>query len=196
LLVRPVLWEGLAAEIDGEVNGNFVTSVDIYRLYNDPSVQAQFEWEPLPDEECDYACGYWFQSACLGLRDRRRGMLVPYPGTWQIATEDFSTDIFAISREPDRVRLWYLSGEALDGYYEMKRDWQRAIAYYATALLQREVCGCEGLERFIGYWRKPPDLEYELYQDRALDNPFGIQRGAVFAWDKVQQNLIGRGIAM
>jgi len=48
----------------------------------------------------------------------------------------------------------------------------------------------------VAYWRKPPDLEYELYQDRALSNPFGPQRGAVFAWDKVQQNLIGRGIAM
>lgn len=196
LLVDPVLWEGQQGEIDGLDDSNFVASVDIYRLYNDPSQQAQFEWEPLPEEECDYACGYWYQSACLGLRDRRRALLVPYPGTYDVATDQFSQDIFARDREPDRVTFWYLSGEELDGHYEMTRFWQRAVAYYATALLHRQVCGCEALERLVGLWREPPDLEKEHWPDRALSNPFGPQRGAVFAWDKVQQNLIGRGISV
>lgn len=196
LLVDPQLWEGQQQGIDGLVDGNFVSSVDIYRLYNDPSEQAQFEWEPLPDEECDYACGYWYQSACLGLRDRRRGLVVPYPGTWDATEEEYSVDIFALDREPDRVRLWYLSGEQLDGNYEMKRDWQRAIAYYATALLRGKICGCEKLERFAARWGEPPSLEDEIWPDRTTSNPFGPQRGAVFAWDKVQQNLIGRGIAV
>lgn len=193
LLVDPILWEGQQAEIDGLVDANFVDEVDIYRLYNDPSQQARFEWEPLPEEECDEVCGYWYQPACLGIRDHRRGLVVPYPAIY--AAPDWNRADFQLSREPDRVRLWYLSGEGFEGC-EMTRFWQRAVAYYATALLHRQVCGCEALERFVGYWREPPSLETEHWLDRALSNPFGPQRGAVFAWDKVQQNLIGRGIAV
>jgi len=195
LLVLPALWERQQAEIDGLVDANFVDEVDIYRLWNDPSQQVQFEWEPLADESCDdgVVCGYTAQDGCLGVRDHRRGLIVPYPALYSDTT--WTGTEFTLNREPDRVQLWYRCGEVLEDC-EMIRFWQRAIAYYATALLHREVCGCEALERFIAYWREPPSLEYELYQDRALSNPFGPQRGAVFAWDKVQQNLIGRGIAV
>lgn len=193
LLVDPILWEGQQGEIDGLDDANFVDEVDIYQLYNEPSQQAQFEWEPLPEEECDKVCGYWYQPACLGIRDHRRGLVVPYPAIY--AAPDWARANFQLSREPDRVRLWYLSGEDLEGC-EMTRFWQRAVAYYATALLHRQVCGCEALERFVGYWREPPSLETEHWPDRALSNPFGPQLGAVFAWDKVQQNLIGRGMAV
>lgn len=204
LLIDPQVWEGQQGEIaidaaqaaDASLDPNLVTSVDIYRVYNDPSQQVEFQWEPLPDEECEYACGYWFQSGCLGLRDHRRGLIVPYPGTWQESEEAFTVDIFAMDREPDRVQLWYRCGEALDGYLEMERQWQRAVAYYATALLQREICGCEALERHVGHWRKPPSLEDENWPDDALTNPFGPQRGALFAWRQMQKHKLGRGISM
>lgn len=193
LLVNPILWEGQQGEIDGLVPGNFVDEVDIYRLYNDPSEQVRFEWEPLPTENCDDVCGYWYQLGCLGVRDHRRGLVVPYPGRYSEA--EWTGVDFLLSREPDRVRLWYRSGEPLEDC-EMIRFWQRAVAYYATALLQRKICGCEALERQVAHWAEPPSLEYELWPDRATSNPFGPQRGAMFAWDKVQQNLIGRGIAV
>lgn len=193
LLVRPELWEIQQAEIDGLDDANFVSAVDIYWLYNDIETQARFEWEPLPSEECDEICGYWYQTACLGLRDYRLGLAVPYPAVY--ASGMFTKVDFQLDREPDRVRLWYESGEPLVRG-EMSPYWQRAVAYYATALLQRKICGCEPTEKFIDYWREPPSLETEEWTDSVRNCPWGPRRGAVFAWQKARDNTIGRGMAV
>jgi hypothetical protein len=196
LLVRPELWEGQSGEIDGLDDANFLNDkdgVDVYRLYNDPSTQAEFRWEPLGDQDCAPPCGYWDQDGCLGLRDPRLGLAVPYPASY--AGGIWSGSGFLMNREPDAVALSYLSGDGLEEGL-MKRHWQRAVSFYATALLHKAVCGCEALTRMVDYWRDTPSLETEEWTDAVRKCPFGPQRGAVFAWRVCMDNALGRGIAM
>lgn len=46
--IKPTLWEA-EADIDGDAAANYVTAVDIYRVYSDPSDPADFYWETLPE---------------------------------------------------------------------------------------------------------------------------------------------------
>ena len=68
LIADPDLWEALDPnEIDGDVNGNFAATLSIYRVYNDPSQQAQLQWERVPND-CD--CG---DTDCASARGRCNG---------------------------------------------------------------------------------------------------------------------------
>jgi hypothetical protein len=73
----------------------------------------------------------------------------------------------------------------LDPYFE------KVIAYYAAALLDRAVCSCNNSERFVDHWREDlarlgADVSHQLSVED-LDNPLGTQRGAIYAWKQVKR---------
>lgn len=209
----PNLWDRLdATGINGDVLASFVTTVDVYRVYNDPSQQATLMWEPDPLGQCTVCngtgcavCAFAVQTACLHGRDPRLGIVVYTPAEWSAADQSFSASDFSVCREPERVRLWYYSGARYEEWAQIAgksptRDldpyWEKSIAYLAAALLQREVCACNNTEIFVDRWRE--DLarngrEVSFQNSPALiDNPFGTTRGAVYAWKHV--NAEGRKI--
>lgn len=202
----PDLWERLSTDptaIDGDAAGNFVTTVDVYRVYNDPQSPVQFLWEPdalggcnCGSETCT-ACTLASQYGCLHVRDTRLGQLGYSPAAWNATDGAFSAGDWSVCREPERMRLWYYSGwrwETADARKRATVDldpyWEKAIAYLAITLLNREVCACNNTEHFIDYWRT--DLARNAnsvsYQNsrQHLDNPFGTMRGAVYAWQRCQ----------
>lgn len=95
-LPNPDLWERLdAAEIDGDIDANFLTTVDVYRRYNDPQQQVQLMWEPLPESFCGcgddscISCNWSTQFGCMMARDNRLGLFTYRPASWNATTEDF-----------------------------------------------------------------------------------------------------------
>ena len=209
-LVNPALWEALDPQaVDGDDDGNFVDTVDVYRKWNDPSQQVQLVWSPRPnlcdcgDTTCQN-CQNSIQWGCLNAKDNRLGLVHYQPGTWNTDTEQFDAAELAVCRNPDKLRLWYKSGlrDERKTYpnLQMEPTLERAVAFYALTLLDRPICGCNNLEKVVGKWTEElnlnlPETTYQI-NDRWLDNPLGVTRAAVFAWQTINSpgRLIGHSV--
>ncbi len=194
--------------VDGSDDANFLAAVDVYRVYNDPQQQVQFLWEPKGCQDCAGSgcsvCSYKVQNGCLLVRgDPRRSNIVYRPATWNATDLDFDTASWGVKREPDLVRVWYYAGwrdrhlscptVAMDSTYE------RAVAYYAASLLDRPICECNNVQAWIEQWRtdvaKQPSGGGSFQNSaRALRNPFGPTKGAIFAWNRLDRAIHNQAI--
>jgi hypothetical protein len=209
-LVNPALWEALDPQaVDGDDDGNFVDTVDVYRKWNDPSQQVQLVWSPRPnlcdcgDTTCQN-CQNSIQWGCLNAKDNRLGLVHYQPGTWNTDTEQFDAAELAVCRNPDKLRIWYRSGlrDERKQYpvLQMEPSLERAVAFYALTLLDRPICGCNNIEKVVQKWSEElnlnlPETTYQI-NDRWLDNPLGVTRAAVFAWQTINSagRLIGHSV--
>lgn len=208
-LVLPNLLEVLnPSGVDGSEDANFLTTLDVYRKYNDPSVQSQFIWNPVGGTECYCSgesdcptCGFSVQNGCLVTRNPKLGIVAPQPGSWNGSAFDVTS--FSLGRSPDRVRLWYRSGyrkqELAFPLLQMDPMLERAIAYLALANMQRPFCACEPLEANTMWWREElahnestqaKTSSWQLDRD-SLRNPFGTTRGARYAWNIISGYILG-----
>ncbi len=106
--------------------------------------------------------------------------------------------------------MWYYAGnrDAKQRYPTLQMDptWERAVAYYAVTLIDREMCGCTNLEALANRYREDLALiestptgsrSYQLgRQNAVLTNPFGTLRGAVFAWQTATRDNMQLGRAV
>lgn len=188
--------EGMEAV--GTVDDDFISKVDVYRVYNDPSKQATFLWEPFANVCASCAsvgcsqCSFNTQEGCLISRSDPRQSIIGFsPATWDADEEDFLTQPWSLTRMPEVVRLYYYSGwRNKNASYTSRLDdrMARMIAYYAAALLDRPPCECSA-----DVWRRwRQDLSMDSGDEDgqpifrtpsgSLDNPFGTRRGEVNAW--------------
>lgn len=184
--------------LDAEDPDSYEDTVDVYRVYNDPSTQVQFMWENCSDGCCGtcVACQFGTQAGCMHNRKARLGVVVPAPGAWNGSDQAFDSAEWSVCRDPDQVRVWYYSGfvdQSLDRpYAEMSPYWKYAVAYYAASLLDRPVCGCSNVTQFIEKWRTDVSRNnnqgsYTLTPD-LLGNKFGTTMGAINAWKAVHKS--------
>lgn len=218
-LVDPDLWDRMDAgshgAIDGDTVANFqqcagpIICADVYRVYNDPQQQCYMLWEEPQCSTCGgsgcTACEQGTQTACTTVRDARLGILTYAAAEWDATNSHFDAAIYDEWREPDKLRLWYFSGWQWDSasaqgrraYHDMDPVLERAVAYYATALLSQPLCECDCHRGMVDYWREDLALTNQTrsYQNgqRVIDNPFGTTRGALYAWDVC--NHEGRKVA-
>lgn len=194
--------------IDAEVDGNYLTTIDAYRVFNDPQSQLQLLWEGDSLLLCDCGsstcvhCQHSVQDGCMLARDLRLGMFTYAPGIWNAANENFDTTAPAVLRDPESVRTWYYSGwqdKSLDRpRVEMDRFWQTAVAYYAAALLDRPTCACDNVTEFVKKWRKnvtfTSDAGAFQVSPYQIDNNLGSSMGALFALKRIDEEgrKIGR----
>jgi len=201
--------------IDISTTANFVTSVDVYYEYvDDTATSAEFYWEPYPggivlSGICSCcggygcpACEYSTQTGCLHARDPELGIVVPQAATYNAGTNQWSADTFSVCRDPEFVKLWYFAGEYEDRYLNgnlldpLSDYWAHAIAWLATTKLERPFCSCGNVTALANRLREDlaftgTDTAYQL--DLAiLSNPFGTQRGAVMAWQRVDKFALHR----
>lgn len=195
-IVDPVLQEALNAKtIDADDDGNYLDEVDVYRVYNDPSLQVRFIWENsnglcgCGNSGCDQ-CTISTQYGCLVLREERIGILAYHPGTWDADSEAFQANEYSVGRDPDQMLLWYYSGwrdGRLPCTHDMDNYWARAVAYYAASLLDRQVCDCNNVSVFIDHWREDlaKSVERASYQvsPSLISSLFGTTRGAAYAYN-------------
>lgn len=199
-------------------DADFLETIDVYRRYNDPQTQATFLWEPLAGRFCGacsgagcQACAYGTQNGCLIVRgDPRQSILGYAPATWSVDDSDFSHATWAVSRQPDIVRLYYYSGwqqKRLRYPNRMDPEWEIIVAHMAAAQLDRPPCDCakgdwsrwrQDLTLIAGdddadaFYRDPSGLLGHSIQD----NPFGSRRGEVEAWRKVCRMKTGSAILL
>lgn len=186
--------------LDAEQDASYESTVDVYRIYNDPSTQVQFMWENQPYLNCCgtcLACQFGTQAGCFHLRNARLGVAVPAPGSWDAENEQFNGAEWGVCREPDQVRFWYYSGfqdkRLARPKVEMAKFWEYAVAFYAASKLDRNICGCSNVQQFIDKWRmdvmvNDVDGVNVNITPELLANKLGTSVGAIYAYKRVHQN--------
>lgn len=193
--------------IDGSLDNNFVTVADVYRIYHDPQLQVQFLWEPGGCAACSGGgceqCAFQVQYGCLMMREDPRDGFVSYrPTVWNSETLMMDGAALARGTQPDILRLYYYAGwrdnSKACSRVDMDDYWERSVAYYAAALLDRPICECNNMRAFVGHWQEDLAItraggETHRIAEDDLNNPFGTTRGAVFAWKRVKAHALVRG---
>lgn len=188
-----------ASAIDGDAAASYKTTVDVYRVYNDPATQVQFMWENSPDMNCCTtcsACTLGTAAGCFHLRDPRLGLAVPAPASWDSDDEEFDTGEWTECREPDQIRFWYYSGyrdRDISRYnVNMSPYWETAVAYFAASKLDRPACGCSNVQQFIDHWRRDsalqsPERSFQVTAEM-MSNKLGTTMGAIYAYKAIHRN--------
>lgn len=186
LLVKPNLTVSTTAAILDVTDATiYVTEIEVYRLYisNDTSLNEQ-------------GLAYWDDPDCTGgncQNEQNAICLFPARGLHiqGLVAIDYSIGDYCATREPDRVLAKYIAGAALvDG--QMEPMLARIVSYLATALLPVGTCACDRSNRIVSYWQEEFLSDNETISPALLDkdmatNPFGIKRGAVYAWQRIEE---------
>jgi len=135
-------------------------------------------------------------DGCFHIRNAKLGEAVPTPAIFDATTEVWNASQFSVCRDPDQVRLYYLAGdlsnENLAGRtcQPLSNWWAQAIAWIATARLERPFCaGTNVLSLTKKFQRDMAITGAESFQisEGDLDNPFGTRVGEVMAWRRVKK---------
>lgn len=202
--------DGLAA-IDASDTDVLVASVDVYREYTDSTqASAQFLWTPddssfilgvaictnCSGSGCD-ACGLTTQNGCFAVRDAELGIVAPVPATYDDDDARWERAVWTGCREPDQVKLWYLAGHYSDEYLRgetsdpLSDALAHAIAWMATARLERALCQCGNVTGLADHLRQDlvkVDNDTSYYVAGGLaENPFGTKRGEWMAWQRISK---------
>ncbi len=195
--------------IDISTTANFVTAVDVYREYNDfISPSATFYWEPDPANltsvstctSCGgtgcVACSLTSQDGCLHVRDTESGIVVPVPATYDVDNATWTQDAYSVCRDPDQVKINYYAGEYDNRWLggesceALSNYWAHAIAWLATARLDRPPCSCANVKAKFDNLQEDLALTASTSHQvtfQQLNNPFGTRRGEMLAWQRVDQ---------
>jgi hypothetical protein len=184
--VDPDLWE-VSDDISLTVNANFVTVVDVYRRYNDPSQPAQVVWKGGTDACSTTLCADTCQTSCLSVSDERNGIVRTIPGTYSAGS--WSASSFSIGRLPDKSRLWYRHGldlVDLRSMLQIKPTLAEAIARLANTYLISEPCGCDQTRH--RWQRDRQEQDIDSYDAALAMSAFGsTMKGAIFAWSVIKR---------
>ena len=155
-----------------ETMANFLSEVDVERVYNDPSVNAE-----LVRFGCNCTtngCGECTETGCIYIRNGYIGEIVVRPATW-IAEESIWKAKTTCNYRHRLARLHYYCGmQKLDLRMEM------AIVKLAHAKLGGPPCTCDRLKAIWEMDNKIPPL---MTRER-INCPFGLSNGA---WDAFVQ---------
>lgn len=214
-LIKPELWEvkpstsGFAA-IDITNTANFVTEVDVWRIFND-STQAGarfiggaysynsggFYWScsSCQGAGCE-VCGVTVSDGCFTIANHHHSMLIPFPASYV----DGAWANTVLSGPPSTVSLNYYAGETSQEYraggsLDPLSDYlAEAIAWIAVARLGKGACGCgriksrfDALQRDMAQFRAEANgpLYSHFAAEQTFNNPIGRRAGEVQAWERV-----------
>lgn len=191
---------GEISTVDGQDDANFLGTVDVGRVYLDPTAPMAFLWNDGCLCGCE-VCVHATQGGCLTVIDQRQGMVVAQPATYGDGI--WTHAMYNPCRLPDSARLWYRAGYAYNplNYNVMDPEWERAIAYLAMSMLDRPLCGCNSMERASVYWSEDLSMvtASSHFQARFMDNmnnPLGTTRGAMHAWRLILNQGLGQAVAI
>lgn len=227
ILVRPVKYEGLQAQgLNPATAGVYATTLDIYRRYCDPTgttidtAQAVLIWETEPYPPWAVCCGDGLTFAdgsadpsaeayaiarCV-IRDGRLGVIGAGQAAYDATTGLWNGTAWGTYRQPDRIKLRYQAGVAIDalgdvGLHTFEHGaWDTIVARLACAELPQRQWACDDANQEIYRWQfdraRAAGANDEQYRigDRDLNNPFGTAAGAIYAWNQVKNLAITRAV--
>lgn len=180
----------------GDDDTLFLTEVDVYREYNDDSIQAELiSFAAGCCAEGCIRCTESEQTACLGMRDKRNGIVAISPAVYSRATSAWYVGGLCAA-SASKVRLHYCAGPSS---HNMTPEWERTIARFALSLLEHPICKCSYVGSIGNFWREDlavqegfgGNLMRSAVQNVIIQCPLGTTRGAVAAWRMIQQEQIG-----
>ena len=194
------LWEAFPGDdgmtaIDMEVRSNLSASVECWRVRNDESqIASQFVW--MPDQSCDpCVLTLTLQDGTFQILDADNALVNPFPASYSTS---WTWDNWSLYLPPQKVRLWYQHGNQQQSYldgrsFEPLSDfWANAIAWLATARLERPFCACGNATALANELRvdlaqmggENAQVSYATTEE-ILGCPFGTRKGAWMAWQRV-----------
>jgi hypothetical protein len=198
LCVKEPLFESVnvtTRPVRGEVayNSNFISEVDVYRVYNDASNQGAIGWNmwngcpSCTDNGCA-ACTSNAQQICVQAARPDHSSLI-----WGSATYSDAYGIYEFSdwcglQAPEFISLNYQAGYPLQNG-RMNPLLARAVMDLSMSMIERPPCGCitrrfEEAQKDLRQVAKGESYDLSpLYKS----SPFGTKRGAVEAWRVISQ---------
>lgn len=168
----------LAALADNDENGvmysddaNFEQTVDIVRVYNDDSTNAQYVWFGSTSYCTCPSCTENSETACLTLRNALFGSFGHHRATYTDGAWVAST--CRCKRTPVKVLINYYAGQQV-----MTSQMQDAIIRLAHSKMPVSPCGCETANNL---WKRDRNTPEVLTAER-LNCPFGLSDGAWAAY--------------
>lgn len=173
-LVDPDLLDDREDHLSYYENDNFITTVDVKRVYNDPSDVATIRW--LGSSSCVDTCQLYTQAACAvaaGNRSRRISKVYISPAGY--SNGSWSSTSYTYCHTPVSLLVSYKSGRQNSIKTEL------LTARLAHTLMPNKPCSCPTVHM---YWQ-------EDVKEQEVWTPYGIRQGAFNAWvidnrDKVQ----------
>jgi hypothetical protein len=166
---RPVAWETIS---------NFVTSISVARIYNDPSSNAVIRVR----RNCRDTCETTTQTGCVKADDAEFSWVDVNParysgGSW------LRTSYCGV---PEFVTVYYHAGAQ-----SLPADYEQAVIRLAHTLLPDAPCP-SGTDPWHRYWKR--DREVLQPVTREVRNcPWGSMDGAWFAWNVVGNSMDNYG---
>lgn len=158
-------------------DSNYLTTVDVYRVYNDTSDRVTLVY--FEDPACTPTCNYNVSSNCGYVQNQELGYVVYNPSLYT---------------EPDQLWINYYSGYRANrtrSLVELDNYWAVAIAYLAAGLLDKPLYPCVGSQepQLATHWQDRLDERTAsrgwLATAFMAENPFGIlTRGSWFAYQR------------
>lgn len=211
-LVRPELRElpptsdGLQA-IELLDTTRYVTTLDIYREYTDTTAtSAEMFWT----SSCGYCggsgcanCSLASETGCAKIISIKPGYMQAQPASYDSATGSWNVTAWSSALDPVMVNLSYKAGfqsnDYLAGraYDPLDRSLAKAVAYMATARLERPFCGCgtaSSLAKRLMVDMAITDGDTSKTVDfDELANPFGTRVGEIWAYRRLKK-LAGKNL--
>jgi hypothetical protein len=196
--------------IDAEAVASYVTTIDVYRVYNDTSqASAEFLWERNSGANANFficpvcsgsgcqVCAQATQEGCLSVRNGQSGIVTPFPATYDASTATWTATSWSMGRPPDQIRLYYHTG-AIDQLYlsgascrPLSQHMAEAIAFLATARLNKPLCECSNVVNQAKELQRDMTLSsrnqfFVRFSNMSIfQSPFGTRVGEVRAWERL-----------
>jgi hypothetical protein len=182
-MVLPSLVDNDRSGVDYSDTTNFLQTVDVVRVYNDPSTHATLVWPHACTslDVCTCSCDDYTQDGCIYVRQGRIGALDVLPATYSGGA--WAARSTCRCGSPEYVLVNYRAG------LEMTRQMQDAIVRLAHAKMPEEPCGCDVVQRL---WKRDRNEPGAFTRER-VNCPFGTSDGAWAAWRFAQAMKLRRG---
>lgn len=162
---------------------NFETTVDIKRVYNDNSVNAELVWLHSCTVACSTnGCSEKTQSACIYVNFSEVGSLNIQPANYSGGS--WNARSICYNGLPELVRLNYRAG------IEPTLQMEEAVIRLAHSKMPSDFCSsCDTFSRF----HKRDNIVPDVLTKERLNCPFGLSNGAWIAWTFAKQFKMVRG---
>lgn len=154
----------------------FLTIVDVKRVYNDPSINADLVWPHadscagVPGCTCP-TCSEYTRTGCIYLRNAELGIVDVLPANYTAGA--WSRTGTSCCTEPERMSLNYRAG-----MNPTTTQAQDAIIRLAHSKMPEEPCGHP---KVLTAWKRDRAVPEPITRER-LNCPYGLNEGAWIAW--------------
>lgn len=167
--------------VEYDTLSNFVTTVDVKRIYNDTSTQATLIWPHTCTAACtSNGCGQDTQTACMYVMDSDIAKWAVKPASYANGTW-IGQAFRNCGGRPYKATLNYRAG-----LQTLPSALEDAVLRLAHSLMPTEPCGCQVISRM---WQRDRNVPQQLTRER-INCPFGLSDGAWMAYRMVSAKRV------